>query len=101
MNQFSTIGAAIMIAGVGGMMPADATARALFAYPLEGQSLEQENKDRLVCHSWAVDQTGYSPSGVPQGLVIYGRPPDCKCFLMIGSGLGLQSSIRPLGAVVY
>ena len=32
------------------------------------------------------------------GLVIYGRPSDCKWFLMLRSELGLQSSIRPLDA---
>lgn len=41
-------------------------ARALFAYPMKGQSLEQENRDRLDCHNWAVRQTGFSPSGVPE-----------------------------------
>jgi hypothetical protein len=35
---------------------------------------------------------------VAAGIVIYGRPPDCKWFLMLNGGLGLQSSIRPLDA---
>jgi hypothetical protein len=38
--------------------------RALFAYPLRGQTLEQQNADRAACHQWAVEQTGYDPSAV-------------------------------------
>ncbi len=51
-----------------------ATGRALFAYPMKGQTLEQQNADRAACHDWAVAQTGFDPSfvyaaqqaGVPQ-----------------------------------
>ena len=38
--------------------------RALFAYPMHGQTLEQENADRAACHDWAVAQTGYDPTPV-------------------------------------
>ena len=38
--------------------------RALFAYPMNGQTLEQENADRAACHDWAVAQTGYDPTFV-------------------------------------
>src|SRR6187431_1799004 len=38
------------------------TARALFAYPMQGQTPEQENADRAACHDWAVAQTGFDPS---------------------------------------
>ena len=40
------------------------TGRALFAYPMHGQTLEQENADRAACHDWAVAQTGYDPTPV-------------------------------------
>ena len=36
--------------------------RALLAYPMNGQTLEQENSDRVACHDWAVAQTGYDPT---------------------------------------
>jgi hypothetical protein len=39
-----------------------ATGRALFTYPMRGQTLEQQNADRAACHDWAVAQTGYDPS---------------------------------------
>jgi hypothetical protein len=39
-----------------------APGRALFAYPMKGQTPEQENADRAACHNWAVTQTGFDPS---------------------------------------
>ena len=39
-----------------------AAGRALFAYPMKGQTPEQENADRAACHNWAVTQTGFDPS---------------------------------------
>jgi hypothetical protein len=47
-----------------GLVP-DAFARALFAYPLQGQSQQQQDADRAACADWAVQQTGYSPTGLP------------------------------------
>jgi hypothetical protein len=38
--------------------------RALFTYPMQGQTLEQENADRAACHNWAVQQTGFDPSAI-------------------------------------
>ena len=40
------------------------TGRALFAYPMKGQTLDEENADRAACHDWAVAQTGYDPTYV-------------------------------------
>jgi hypothetical protein len=36
--------------------------RALFAYPMQGQTPEQQAADRAACHEWAVAQTGHDPS---------------------------------------
>jgi hypothetical protein len=35
---------------------------ALFAYPMRGQTPEQQAADRAACHEWAVAQTGHDPS---------------------------------------
>jgi hypothetical protein len=35
---------------------------ALFAYPMKGQTPEQQAADRAACHEWAVAQTGHDPS---------------------------------------
>ena len=34
----------------------------LFAYPKNGQSTEQQARDRYECHHWATDQTGFDPT---------------------------------------
>ncbi len=42
----------------------------LFIYPKNGQSEEQQAKDRYECHSWGSQQTGFDPTqssgGVPE-----------------------------------
>jgi hypothetical protein len=53
-------GAAIML--LAGAVISPIYARALFAYPMQGQSPEQENADRAACHDWAVAQSGYDPT---------------------------------------
>ena len=57
---------AALIVMVGAAIPhayAQSTApRALFAYPMKGQTPEEENADRAACHDWAVVQTGYDPT---------------------------------------
>jgi hypothetical protein len=67
--------AVILIVGTGASdVYAQSTSGALFAYPMRGQTLEQQNADRAACNDWAVAQTGYDPSfvyaaqqaGVPQ-----------------------------------
>ena len=51
----------------------------VIAYPANGQTPEQLDRDRYECHMWAVKQTGFDPSvpGVPphQRVVVYGPPP--------------------------
>ncbi|MBI5602042.1 MAG: hypothetical protein HY879_01660 [Deltaproteobacteria bacterium] len=34
----------------------------MFVYPRQGQSEEQQGRDRDECHNWAVNQTGYDPA---------------------------------------
>lgn len=42
---------------------AAAQGSSLYVYPLKNQSNEQQDRDRYECHSWAVKQTRYDPSG--------------------------------------
>ena len=60
MNRISQVlcGAAMLI----GAAISPVHARALFAYPMQGQTPEQENADRSACHDWAVIQSGYDPT---------------------------------------
>lgn len=55
--------------------PAGAASRApasspddLFVYPKQGQSENQQSKDRYECHRWAVDQTTWDPTQPSGGL---------------------------------
>jgi hypothetical protein len=41
---------------------AAATGSELIAYPKNGQTAEQQSKDKYECHKWAVGQTGYDPT---------------------------------------
>jgi hypothetical protein len=50
------------------------------AYPSQGQSEQQLDRDRYECHNWATKQTGFDPSipGVPphqRVRVVQGPPP--------------------------
>ena len=44
----------------------DAGSNDLYVYPKNGQSQEQQKKDRYECHMWAVQQTGYDPTAPQQ-----------------------------------
>ena len=43
-------------------VPLPAQAQDLFIYPAQGQTEEQQSRDRFECHSWAVQQSGFDPS---------------------------------------
>ena len=47
--------------------PAPEAVTEVIAYPSQGQSEQQLDRDRYECHDWAVKQTGFDPSvpGVP------------------------------------
>lgn len=45
---------------------AEATEGRIFAYPKQGQSEEQQAKDRYECHRWAVSETGVDPTIVDE-----------------------------------
>lgn len=58
------------------------TGRALFAYPMNGQTPDQENLDRAACHDWAVVQSGFDPepvfaaqqAGIPTRYIVNSTP---------------------------
>lgn len=50
----------------------------VYAYPEQGQSPDQQNRDRYECSMWAVHQTGFDPSAPnvpPQDRVVASGPP--------------------------
>jgi len=65
MSQLLFVAAAfiLMVGTTGGDVPAQSSSgRALFSYPMKGQTPEQQEADRAACHEWAVAQTGHDPS---------------------------------------
>ena len=50
----------------------------VYAYPQQGQSPDQQSRDRYECTTWAVNQTGFDPSAPnvpPQYRVVASGPP--------------------------
>jgi hypothetical protein len=51
----------------------------VYAYPQQGQSPEQQDRDRYECSTWATQQTGFNPSApnVPphERVQVVGGPP--------------------------
>ncbi|MCX5849977.1 MAG: DUF6515 family protein [Deltaproteobacteria bacterium] len=46
----------------------ESTESKMFIYPRNGQSEEQQARDRYECHTWAVGQTNYDPTRSPSGI---------------------------------
>ena len=71
----------------------------VYFYPTRGQSLEQQNRDKYECNSWAVKQSSFDPSlpSTPPHLrttVVAGEPPP-------GAGIAAGAAIGAvLGAVI-
>jgi hypothetical protein len=59
-NQYVTVSPPQGLQGPGG--PAAPAISELIAYPKNGQSQEQQGKDKFECHQWAVSQTGFDPT---------------------------------------
>ena len=51
-----------------------AMAQQVYVYPTQGQTPDQQNRDRGECHVWAVQQSGYDPANPPIG----GPPPSSE-----------------------
>ena len=62
MSRLLAAAAIMLMSGIAVSYAQYGTGRALLAYPMKGQTLEQENADRSACHDWAVAQTGYDPT---------------------------------------
>jgi hypothetical protein len=74
----------------------------VFAYPLHGQTPEQQDRDHYECSVWATQQTGFDPSapGVPPHervqVVSAGPPPGTNTAIGAVTGAILGAAIsRP------
>jgi hypothetical protein len=78
----------------------EAFARALLAYPLQGQTPQQEEADRAACADWAVQQSGYDPTGLP--IIVRPRRPGAFTGLVIATPTGPSETVvtGPDGGVI-
>jgi hypothetical protein len=70
----------------------------VYAYPTQGQTAEQTDRDRYDCHEWAVKQTNFDPSAP-------GTPPHDRVVVSSGPPPGTNTAIGAvagaiLGAVI-
>ncbi len=47
------------------LLAPEAVAQEIFIYPAQGQSAEQQEKDKFECYQWAKQQTGFDPMKRP------------------------------------
>jgi hypothetical protein len=65
----------------------------LMAYPKNGQSAEQQAKDKFECHQWAVSQTGFDPTLGATAAAAAGKRPDymrAQAACLEGRGYSVQ-----------
>jgi hypothetical protein len=62
-SQYETVSPPPGLASQGGA-GTQAGGSELIAYPKNGQSQEQQGKDKFECHRWAAGQTGFDPTQV-------------------------------------
>lgn len=71
----------------------------VFAYPQNGQSADQQSRDRYECSLWAVHQTGFDPSApnVPPEyrVVASGPPPGTGTAIGAIAGAVIGAAISP------
>lgn len=99
------IGFVVLIAWLSGcasVMPSSQPSVA--AYPLKGQSAEQQQRDASECQTWAKQQTGYEPTtdtakGAGVGAVV-GAVGGAAAGAVIGAAAGSPGKGAAIGAAV-
>ena len=85
-KPFAIAGVALSLATL--LVPVTAPAQGVYVYPAGGQSQQQQQADSGECHIWAVNQSGFNPSG-PRTAVAqqpYSPPPPKKESGLFGRG---------------
>jgi hypothetical protein len=65
----------------------------VYAYPTQGQSPEQMDRDRYDCHEWAVKQTNFDPSAP-------GTPPHDRVVVAAGPPAGTNTAIGAVAGAI-
>ncbi len=106
MTSSRSIGVGLAVAVMlGGAASAPAGAQnAVYAYPMAGQSLDQQQRDNWECHNWSVQQSGYDPQRPPPGPgVAYAPAPQQSSGVMgLGQGAPVQDAAKgALGGAIF
>ena len=72
----------------------------VYFYPTQGQTAEQQDRDKYECHGWAVQQSGFDPSapGTPPHLhlrVAAGPPPGTGVAVGAAAGAIVGAGVAP------
>jgi hypothetical protein len=78
--------------------PAAVVNTTVYAYPTQGQSAEQQDRDHYECYTWATQQTGFDPSSasVPPQMrvrVVGGPPPGTGTAVGALSGAAIGAAV--------
>jgi hypothetical protein len=65
MQRFYRLLYGLVVASLVTALTSAAFAGGIFAYPLKGQSQEQQAADLNACHQWAMAETGFDPATIP------------------------------------
>jgi hypothetical protein len=65
----------------------------VYAYPVQGQTPDQTDRDRYDCHEWAVKQTNFDPSAP-------GTPPHDRVVVASGPPPGTNTAIGAVAGAV-
>lgn len=96
-----SIGSLVALAGLGGCAsqpvsraPVGPPDTRVYFYPTQGQSNEQQDRDRYECHNWSVRQSGFDPSSPT-------TPPHLRTVVVMGPAPGTGVAVGAMtGAVV-
>jgi Glycine zipper 2TM domain len=78
--------------------PAPVVNTTVYAYPTQGQTAEQQDRDHYECYTWATQQTGFDPSSasVPPQMrvrVVGGPPPGTGTAVGALSGAAIGAAV--------
>ena len=80
-------GVGVSLALAGEKLVPTAAAQSIYAYPMAGQTPEQQQRDQIECHGWSVQQSGYDPNRPPsQPRTAYMPPPPQQSSGILGLG---------------
>ncbi len=68
-------------------------AQDVFAYPNQGQSQEQQDRDNFECHNWARDRSGFDPMRTPQATAPPPQQESTGPGLLGGAAVGAGAGV--------